>query len=138
MLTTAHAEKGGTDITRDRYQPVPLNIEGTRKRCSKDPAFAKACDAPGDEFAALGEPVRARQLAETSQADIATSMGIAQASVAQLGSSVGSRKHAPSIATLRRHADAIGCDLHIMLSPKSGASRRSVTRSEEPVNFIER
>ena len=95
-------------MTRDRYQPVLLNFEATRKHWSKDPAFGKACDAPGDEFAALGEPVRARQLTETSQADIATSMGIAQASVAQLGSSVGSRKHAPSIATLRRYADVVG------------------------------
>jgi transcriptional regulator with XRE-family HTH domain len=55
-------------------------------------------------------------------------MGIAQASVARLESSAGSRKHAPSIATLRRYADAVGCELHITLAPKPGTSRRSLTR----------
>lgn len=115
-------------MTRDRYQPVPLNIEATRKRWSKDPAFTKTYDALADEFAVLGELVRARQLAVMTQADIATSMGIAQASVARLESSVGSRKHAPSVATLRRYADAVGCDLHITVAPKLAAPRRRVTR----------
>lgn len=115
-------------MTRERYQPVPLDIAATRKRWSKDPAFVEACEARADEFAALGELVRARQLAEMTQADVAASMGIAQASVARLESSAGSHKHAPSIATLRRYADAVGCELQITLAPKPKASRRSITR----------
>lgn len=116
-------------MTRERYNPVPLNVPATKKRWSKDPAFAAAYDALADEFAALGELVRARQLAEMTQADVAASMGIAQASVARLESSAGSRKHAPSIATLRRYADAVGCELHITLAPKPAASRRSKAAS---------
>jgi DNA-binding XRE family transcriptional regulator len=115
-------------MTRERYNLVPLNVAATRKRWSKDPAFAEAYDALADEFAALGELVCARQLAEMTQADVAASMGIAQASVARLESSAGSRKHAPSIATLRRYADAVGCELHITLAPKPRTSRRSVVR----------
>ncbi len=45
-------------------------------------------------------------------------MGIAQATVARLASSAGSCKHAPSIATLRRYADAVGCELRLTLTPK--------------------
>ncbi|WP_284332911.1 helix-turn-helix transcriptional regulator [Dyella flagellata] len=66
---------------------------------------------------------RARQRAELTQADVAERMGVAQASVARLEASAGSRKHAPSMATLRRYADAVGCELRIMLTTKRKALR---------------
>lgn len=81
-------------MARERPSPIPLNIAATRKRWSTDPAFVEAYAALADEFAALGELVRARQLAGMTQADVAASMGIAQASVARLESSAGNRKHA--------------------------------------------
>lgn len=59
-----------------------------------------------------------------SQADVAKRMGIAMASVARLESSAGSRKHAPSIAMLRRYADAVGCDLRLSLKPKRERTRK--------------
>jgi DNA-binding XRE family transcriptional regulator len=112
-------------MTRERYNPVNLDVGAMRKRWSRDPAFAKTYEALADEFATLAELVRARQQADMTQADVADRMGIAQASVARLESSAGSRKHAPSIATLRRYADAVGCDLRISLSPKAGRKRSS-------------
>ena len=51
-------------------------------------------------------------------------MGVPQSSVARLESSAGSRKHAPSIATLRRYADALGCELHLSLAPKPVRTRK--------------
>jgi DNA-binding XRE family transcriptional regulator len=104
-------------MTRERYHPVPLDTGATLKRWSRDPAFVAAYDALEDEFAALTELVRARQQADMTQAEVARRMGIAQASVARMESSAGSRKHAPSIATLRRYADAVGCELRITLTP---------------------
>jgi hypothetical protein len=38
-------------MTRERYTSVPLNLAATKKRWSKDPAFAAAYDALADEFA---------------------------------------------------------------------------------------
>lgn len=111
-------------MTRERYNPVPLDIEATRKRWMKRPDFAAAYDALTDEFAALTELVRARQHAAMTQADVAERMGIAQASVARLESSAGSRKHAPSMATLRRYADAVGCELRITLAPAGKPSAK--------------
>lgn len=105
-------------MTRERYQPVPFDVDAAHARWSKRPGFTEAYDALGDEFAALAELLRARQRAGMTQADVAERMGIAQASVARLESSAGSRKHAPSLATLRRYADAVGCDLRITLAPK--------------------
>lgn len=112
----------------DRYAPIPLDVETTHKRWTKRPGFAAAYDALDDEFAALGELLRARQQAGMTQADVAISMGVAQATVARLESSAGSRKHAPSLSTLRRYADAVGCDLRIMLEPKHRPTRRTAAR----------
>ncbi|MDC8011415.1 helix-turn-helix transcriptional regulator [Tahibacter soli] len=116
-------------MSRDRFNPVPLDIDKTRKRWSRDPAFAKAYDALSDEFAALAELVRARQQADMTQADVAERMGVAQATVARLESSAGSRKHAPSMATLRRYADAVGCVLLITLAPKPAAKKPNLRSS---------
>src|SRR5690348_610652 len=93
------------------------------------PDFAEAYDALADEYAALGELLRARKQAGMTQADVAERMGIAQASVARLESSAGSRKHAPSIATLRRYADAVGCDLRISLAARTHAGTAKPARA---------
>ena len=111
-------------MTRERYNPVAMDIGAMRKRWARSPAFAKSYAALADEFAALAELVRARQHAAMTQADVAERMGIAQASVARLESSAGSRKHAPSIATLRRYADAVGCELRITLAPVGRVTTR--------------
>jgi DNA-binding XRE family transcriptional regulator len=108
----------------DRYDPVPFDVDATHARWMKRPGYAAAYDALADEFAALGELLRARKAAGMTQADVAERMGIAQASVARLETSAGSRKHAPSIATLRRYADAVNCDLRITLQPKAKRSPR--------------
>ncbi len=107
----------------ERYNPVPFDVDATRKRWMKQPGFAKAYNGLVDEFAVLGELLRARQAAGMTQSEVADSMGVAQATVARLESSAGSRKHAPSVATLRRYADAVGCDLHITLTAKPKPKR---------------
>ena len=111
-------------MTRDRYQPVSLDVAATRKRWRRDADFAAAYDALADEFAMLGELLRARQHAGLTQAEVAERMGVPQSSVARLESSAGSRKHAPSLATLRRYADALGCDLRLTLAPKRETARK--------------
>lgn len=111
-------------MTTDRYRPVPIDLEAQHARWMKQPGYAVAYAALEDEYAVLGELLRARQAAGMTQTDVAERMGIAQASVARLESSAGSRKHAPSIATLRRYADAVNCDLHLSLTPKAAKARK--------------
>ncbi len=108
----------------EHYEPIPFDIEATHARWLKHPGYAQTYAALADEFAALGELLRARQAAGLTQAQVAERMGIPQSSVARLESSAGSRKHAPSIATLRRYADALGCDLHLSLAPKPERTRK--------------
>jgi len=51
-----------------------------------------------------------------AQAELAQRMGIAACSLARIEASVGSRKHAPSLATLRKYAAACGRHLSLGLT----------------------
>ena len=48
-------------MTRERYNPVPLDVEATHARWMKRPGYAAAYEALADEFAALRELLRALQ-----------------------------------------------------------------------------
>lgn len=111
-------------MSRDPYHPISLDLAATRKRWQRDPAFADAYVGLADEFALLSEMLRARHEAGLTQAEVAERMGVSQSSVARLESSAGSRRHAPSLATLRRYGDALGCDVRLTLVPKDEPTRK--------------
>jgi len=102
--------------TTGRYQPVAFDPTAhAAKKRKADPKFRAACDALEDEFAALAALLAARKDAGLTQADVAARMGVSQPVLARMESSLGSRRHAPSLATLRRYADACGKTLVIQL-----------------------
>ena len=70
-------------------------------------------DALGPEFKLLRQMIAARTSAGLSQAEVAERMGTHPPAVARLESMLGSGKHSPSIRTLKRYAEAVGCDLEI-------------------------
>lgn len=75
-------------------------------------------DALEDEFAVLDALLKARNAAGLTQAQVASRMGVSQPVVARIESSLGSKKHSPSLNTLRRYASACGMKLQIqMVSP---------------------
>lgn len=67
------------------------------------------------EFSLLRELLQARQNAGLSQAEVAEKMGTKAPAVTRLESSLTSGKHSPSIATLKKYAQALGCHLEIKL-----------------------
>jgi len=67
------------------------------------------------EFNLLREMLRARQNAGLSQADIAERMGTKAPAITRLESSLSSGRHSPSIATLKKYAEAVNCHLEIKL-----------------------
>lgn len=100
----------------DRYQPVALDPKAYAAKLRKaDPVFQAAYDALEDEFAALGALLHARKDAGLTQADVAGRMGVSQPVLARIESSLGSRKHSPSLATLRKYATACGKKLVIQM-----------------------
>jgi len=102
--------------TQDCYQPVAFDpkAQAAHKR-KTDSAFRAAYDALEDEFEVLAALLDARKAAGLTQADVAARMGVTQPVLARIESSLGSRKHSPSLATLRRYASSCGRRLVIQM-----------------------
>ena len=97
------------------------------KKMLKQPSVKAEYDTQAEEFSLLDELLRARRHAGLTQAEVAARMGTKTPAVARLESGGGSRKHSPSVATLRKYAEAVGCRVEIRLRPrgnKSKAARR--------------
>ena len=70
-----------------------------------DPSTRAAYDAQADEFAMARELIAARTQAGLTQADVAERMGTTQSTVARLEGG----KALPSMRSLQRYAQAVGC-----------------------------
>ncbi len=73
------------------------------------------------EFALLDEFLKARAAQGLTQAQVAEKIGTTQSAVARMES--GSGKHSPSLATLSRYAEALGCKLEVRLVRKARSAR---------------
>ncbi|MBF0181409.1 MAG: helix-turn-helix transcriptional regulator [Magnetococcales bacterium] len=100
----------------DRYNPVPLDLEAELQEAFKRSGFKAAYDALEDEYAALSVFLMARKAVGLTQQQIAQRMGTTASAISRLESSLGNGRTSPSLATLRRYADAIGCKLELKLS----------------------
>jgi transcriptional regulator with XRE-family HTH domain len=67
----------------------------------------------GDEFALLDEFLKTRAAQGLTQTQVAEKIGTTQSAVARMES--GSGKHSPSLATLTKYANALGCTLELRL-----------------------
>ena len=86
-----------------------------KEKALKKKGVKAAYDAMEPEFTLLRELLRARQKAGLSQAEIAEKMGTKAPAVTRLESSLTSGKHSPSISTLKKYAEALGCHLEIKI-----------------------
>jgi ribosome-binding protein aMBF1 (putative translation factor) len=82
-----------------------------KRRWLADPAVKAEYDVLEDEFALIAQLIEARARAGLTQAEVAARMGTKQAAVARLE---GGRVR-PSLATLRRFAQATGAKLVVRL-----------------------
>jgi DNA-binding XRE family transcriptional regulator len=88
------------------------------KKMLKDPTVKKEYDALEGEFSLLKEMLRARKKAGLTQAEIARLMGTKTPAIARIESGGGKKKHSPSLATLRKYAEAVGCRLQVKFVSK--------------------
>ena len=97
--------------------------EKALRRADVKEEFAKA----GEEFVLLDEFLKARTEQGLTQAQVAERIGTTQSAVARMESGRG--KHSPSLATLSRYAQALGCKLEIRLvRDRSVSGKRSTAR----------
>ena len=80
-----------------------------------------------DEFSLLDEFLNARAAQGLTQAQVAEKIGTTQSAVARMES--GSGKHSPSLATLSKYAEAVGCKLEVRLVRKARSARNLTERS---------
>jgi predicted transcriptional regulator len=81
----------------------------------KESRFKKEYDALEEEFTLLDELLKARKGAGLTQEQVPKRMGTKTPAIARIESGGGRKKHSPSISTLRRYAEAVGCRLKIKL-----------------------
>lgn len=92
-----------------------MNHDELKARVLADPETKALYDELEPEFALMSQMLRARRSAGLTQAEVAERMGTKAPAVTRLESSLGSGKHSPSLATLQKYAQAVGCKLRIEL-----------------------
>lgn len=101
---------------------------------SKDPQFKREYDALEAEFALFDELLKARQAAGLTQTEVAERMGTKASAIARLEAGGGNKSHSPSIATLTRYAQAVGCQLEVRLIRESNAPDDGDGNGRQPYN----
>lgn len=95
-----------------KYKPVPHDHETFLAKARIRKGFAEAYDNLELEYQLASQMIRARARAGLTQDAVAERMGTTKSAVSRLESAA---KHAPSLATLRRYANAVGCELQVKL-----------------------
>ena len=97
------------------YKPVRHDHAAFLKKAKKRRGFAAAYDALAVEYSVAKEMLAARVRAGLTQEAVATRMGTSKSTVSRLESA---GKHAPSLVSLKRYAEAVGCKVEIKLIPR--------------------
>lgn len=87
-----------------------------------DPEIKAEYDHLEAEFSLLDELLKARESSGLSQAEIARRMGTKAPAVSRMLAGVAGSKHSPSIATLRKYAEACGMRLHVRITKNNHGS----------------
>jgi len=102
-----------------KYQPVAHDHDAFIARASKRKGFTEAYEALEVEYQLANQLLKARSRAGLTQDAVADLMGTTKSAISRLEAA---GKHAPSIATLRRYAEAVGCDLQVKLIPHKASA----------------
>ena len=98
-----------------KFKPVRHNHEAFLKKASKRRGFKQTYDALAVEYGVASEMLAARTRAGLTQEVVASRMGTSKSTVSRLESA---GRHAPSLASLKRYAEAVGCKVQIRLVPQ--------------------
>lgn len=98
-----------------KYKPVPHDHKSFMAKARARKGFAEAYDALELEYQVANQMLEARSRAGLTQDAVADRMGTTKSAVSRLEAA---GKHAPSLATLKRYASAVGCELQVRLVPQ--------------------
>ena len=111
-----------------KYKPVPHDHETFLRKALKRKGFRKAYENLGEEYRLTREMLAARSRFGLTQETVAERMGTTKSAVSRLESA---GKHVPSLTTLKKYAEAVGCHLEIKLVPNSRPIKRSTRTAKK-------
>lgn len=101
-----------------KHKPVPHNHAEFLAKAKKRNGFSAAYAALDLEYRVVSQMLKARTRAGLTQDAVAAKMGTTKSAISRLESA---GKHTPSLETLKRYAEAVGCELQVKLVPHKGA-----------------
>ena len=102
-------------MTDLKYRPVKHSHETLLKKASKRRGFKTAYQSLAAEYAVANEMLAARARSGLTQEAVASRMGTSKSTVSRLESA---GKHPPSLSSLKKYAQAVGCKVEIRLVPQ--------------------
>jgi DNA-binding XRE family transcriptional regulator len=102
-------------MTNLKYTPVKHDHKAFLAKAGARKGFAEAYEALELEYQVVSQLLKARTKAGLTQDAVAERMGTTKSAISRLESA---GKHTPSLSTLRRYAEAVGCELQVKLVPQ--------------------
>ncbi len=104
-----------------KYEPVEHNHGELIEKALERPGFKEAYEERKEVYALIREMLVARENAGLTQEELAERMGTTKSAISRLEAS---GKHVPSLSTLKKYAQAVGCQLVIKLIPEPKSKKR--------------
>jgi len=101
-------------MTDLKYKPTRHDHAEFLAKAKQRPGFAEAYESLELEYALASQMLKARAKAGLTQDAVAERMGTTKSAISRLEAA---GRHAPSLATLKKYAAAVGCDLQVKLVP---------------------
>ena len=114
-----------------KYRPVPHDHKAFLEKAQKRKGFQEIYEGLEDEYSLIRELLAARSRAGLTQEAVAERMGTTKSAVSRLETA---GKHSPSVTTLKKYAQAVGCEVEIRLVPAPRRSTRSRRSAGNRVN----
>lgn len=102
-------------MTELKFNPVTHDHDAFIEKAKQREGFKKAYEDLEEEYALVREMLAARSRVGLSQEAVAELMGTTKSAVSRLEAA---GKHAPSVTTLKKYAQAVGCHLEIRFIPE--------------------
>ncbi len=97
------------------YKPVYHNHADFIAKAKQREGFAEAYEGLELEYALADQMLKARSKAGLTQDAVAERMETTKSAISRLESA---GRHTPSLATLKKYASAVDCDLQVTLVPR--------------------
>ena len=111
-----------------KYKPVSHDHKAFLIKALKRKSFKKTYEDLEEEYILIREMLAARSRFGLTQEAVANLMGTTKSAVSRLEAA---GKHAPSLTTLKKYAQAVGCRLQIKLIPSSRMTRRTTRTAKK-------